>query len=109
MISASIGYLRNPRDALAPPYQPPHTGEVEDADPQPIPHSIIGAAMATRTVDHLDVGDLIAVTSDERGQKAMQAVEIRQRQERVAPERLEAAAGIAGSVTQDRAAHSVGD
>ena len=39
----------------------------------------------------------------------MQAVEIGQRQEQVAVERLEPAAGVAGAVAQDRAAHAVGD
>ena len=39
----------------------------------------------------------------------MQPVEIRQRQEGVAPERLQAATGVARAVAQDRAAHAVGD
>src|ERR1700738_1527345 len=37
------------------------------------------------------------------------AVEKGERQEGLAPERLEAAARVAGSVTQDRAAYGVGD
>src|SRR6266699_3585270 len=108
MRSASIGYLRNPRYAPAPPDQPPHPGEVEYADPQPVPKSVIRAAVAARTIDDFHVRDFIAVAPDERRQEAMQGVEIGQRQERVAPERLEPAAGVAGSVAQDRAAHGVG-
>src|SRR6516165_1443380 len=65
--------------------------------------------MAAWTIDYLDVGDFIAVALHQRRQKAMQAVEIRQREERVAPKRLEAAAGIAGAVAQDRVAHRVGN
>src|ERR1700726_3717000 len=109
MRSASIGYLRNPRDPLAPPDQPPHAGEVENADPQAVPESVVRATVKTRTVDHLDVSDFIAIAPDERRQKTMHAVEIGERQEGLAPERLEAAARVAGSVAQDRAAHGVGD
>ena len=39
----------------------------------------------------------------------MQPVEIRQRQECVAPEHFQAAAAVARAVAQDRAAHAVGD
>src|ERR1043166_2458335 len=109
MRSASIGYLRNPRDAPAPPDQPPHAGEVEYADPQPVPKSVVRTAVAARTIDDFHVGDFIAVAPDERRQEAMQGIEIRQGQESVAPECLEPATGVAGSVTQDRAAHAVGD
>src|ERR1043166_6021357 len=109
MRSASIGYLRNPRDAPAPPDQPPHPGEVEDADPQPVPKSVVRAAVAAWPVDDFHIGDFIAVAPDERRQEAMQGIEVRQRQEGLAPERLEPATGVARSVAPDRAAHGVGD
>src|ERR1700730_17323230 len=109
MRSASIGYLRNPRDALAPPDQPPHAGEVENADPQAVPESVVRATVKTRTGDHVNVSHLVSVAPDERRQKTMHAVEKGERQEGLAPERLAAAARIAGSVAQDRAAHGVGD
>src|SRR3981189_703417 len=39
----------------------------------------------------------------------MQPIEVRQRQEHLAPKRLQAAAGIAGAVAQDSVAHAIGD
>src|SRR5260370_21293867 len=39
----------------------------------------------------------------------MQSVEIRQCQEHVAPERFQAAPGVAGAITQNRAAHAIRD
>src|SRR6266478_2909803 len=39
----------------------------------------------------------------------MQPIEVRQHQEHLAPERLQAAAGIAGAIAQDSVAHTVGD
>ena len=63
----------------------------------------------TRAVDHIDVGDGVAVAAKQGGQKAVQRVEVRQRQESVAAKHLQAAAGVARAVVQDRAAHAVCD
>ena len=65
--------------------------------------------MAALAVDHVDIADLVAFAPDQRRQEAMQPVEIRQRQEQIAAERLQPAAGVAGAVAQHRAAHAVGD
>src|SRR5712671_608584 len=39
----------------------------------------------------------------------MQPIEVRQYQEYLAPERFQAAAGIAGAIAQDSVAHPIGD
>src|SRR5580700_3147368 len=62
-----------------------------------------------RPVDHVDISDLIPFAAYQRRQKTMKTVEIRQRQEHLAPERFQAATGIAGTIAQDGAAHPVGD
>ena len=89
--------------------QPPHAGEIENADPQPVPQAVIRYAGAARPVDHVDIADRRSPRADQRRQEAMQPVEIGQRQEDVAAERLQAAAGVARAVPQHRAAHAVGD
>src|SRR5260370_1589605 len=62
-----------------------------------------------RPVDDVDIGDFVALTAHQRRQKTMQPVKIRHHQEHLAPERLQAAAGVARAVLQDRAAHAIGD
>ncbi len=63
----------------------------------------------TRPIDDVHMGDLEPFPLDEGRHEAVQGVEIRKRQIDIAPKRLEAAAGIAGSVAQDPAADPVGD
>ena len=63
----------------------------------------------TGTVGHVDIGDVVTLATHQRRQEAMQPVEIRHRQKHLAPERLQAAAGIAGAVAQDGVAHAIGD
>ena len=65
--------------------------------------------MSARPVHHVDIADAKALAPDKRRQETVQAVEIRQPQEQIAAERLEAAAGIAGAVAQDGAADRIGD
>src|SRR5690242_15631569 len=65
--------------------------------------------MTARTIDHVDIGDLVTLAPRQRRQETVQAIEIRQLQEQIAPERLQPASGIARAVTQDRAAHAIGD
>src|ERR1700692_1937498 len=60
-------------------------------------------------IDYVDIGDLVTLPAHYRRQKAMQPIEIRQHQENLAPERLQAAAGVAGTVVQNAAAYAVGD
>src|SRR5262245_39343325 len=93
-------HLRNLWHAALAPKQPPYPEQVENADPEPVPHAVIGHAVPTRPVDHVDIADLKAFAADQRRQEAVQSVEIGERQEEVAAERLQAAAGIAGAVAQ---------
>src|SRR6476620_5973959 len=88
--------------------EPPHAHEIEDADPEPIPHAVIRRAGVTRAVDHVNICNVVAFPPGQRRQKPVQAVEIGQRKKEVAAERLEAAAGIAGTVTQHGAPDAIG-
>ena len=49
--------LRNLRHALAPADQPPARRQIEDADPEPVPHPVVRHAVTARPVDHVDIGD----------------------------------------------------
>ena len=60
-------------------------------------------------IDHVDIGDVKTFAAHQRRQEAMQPVEIRHRQEHLARKRLQAAAGIAGTVVQNCLAHAIGD
>src|SRR2546421_12280153 len=62
-----------------------------------------------RPVDHVDIGDGVAIAPEQCGQEAVQGIEIRQREERLAPEHLQPTAAVARAVAQDRAAYAVGD
>jgi hypothetical protein len=62
-----------------------------------------------RAVDHVDIGDLKTFAPHQRRQESMQAIEIRHREEYLARESLQPAAGVAGAVAQDRIAHAIGD
>src|SRR5271156_3204352 len=96
--SMSKGYLLRVRNAFFAPNEPPHAGEIEDADAKAIPKAVIGHALAARPVDHVDIADGKTVAADERRQKAMQAVEIGQRQKHLARKGFESTAGIARAV-----------
>src|SRR6476661_3932131 len=62
-----------------------------------------------RPIDYVDVAYLIAVALHDGRKKSVQAVEVRQSEEHVAAERLQAAAGVACAVAQHGAAHRIGD
>src|SRR5438477_12679575 len=102
-------HLQNLRHALLASNQPPHAQKIENADPQTIPHAVVRPPVTARTVDHVDIADPKALARDQRRQKPMQAVEIRQRQKYLAPESLEAAAGVARAVAQHGAAYGIGN
>src|SRR3569623_632523 len=51
--SCVMGILRESRLNL-PAHEPPHTGQAEQADPEPVQHPVMGAAGAPRpVVDHI--------------------------------------------------------
>src|SRR6267142_424031 len=62
-----------------------------------------------RAVDNVNIGDVETFAAHQRRQEAMQSVEVRHREEHLARERLQPAAGVAGTVAQDRLAHAVRD
>src|SRR5919205_2041431 len=107
-MSAIVGHLGSFGDAGAPTNQPPDSGKIENAYPKPIAHPVMGRAVPSRPVDDVDIAHVVPIPAHQRRQEPMQAVEIRQVQENVAPECLEAATGVAGAVAQDRAANAVG-
>src|SRR4029079_18989933 len=88
--------------------EPPHAHEIEDADPEPIPHAVIRRAGVTRAVDHVNICDVVAFPPCQRRQKSVHAVEIGQRKKQIAAEMLEDEAGVAGTVTQHGAAYAIG-
>src|SRR4051812_45733850 len=63
----------------------------------------------TRAIDHVDVGNRVAITPEQGGEKPVQPVEIGQRQERVAAKHFQPTARVARAVAQDCAAHAVCD
>src|ERR1700733_2958851 len=62
-----------------------------------------------RTVDHIDISDVVPLAAHQRREETVQAIEIRYRQAHLAPEYFQAAPGVAGTVMQDRVAHGIGD
>src|SRR5207253_1184695 len=99
--------LRDPRHAPLAADQPPHAEQIEDSDPQPIPHAVIGDAGAARAIDDSDITDAVTFASDERRQKPVQPVEIGKREKEIAAKGFEPAAGVAGAVAQYRSADRI--
>src|SRR5271154_2707326 len=97
------------RNTLLAPNKPPDAGEIENTNPEPVEESVIRDAGMARPIDHVDIADVKAFAADQRREKAVQRVEIWQRQEQIAPECLEAAASIARAVLEDCAPHGIGD
>src|SRR5262249_60611774 len=72
-------------------------------------HAIVGHTGAAWPVDHVHVADRVALAANERRQEPVQPVEIRQRHEQIAAERLEPAPGVTRAVAQHGAADRIGD
>src|SRR5262245_15768870 len=62
-----------------------------------------------RAIDDVDIGDVETLAAHQRRQEAMQTIEIRHREEHFARECLQAAAGVACAVAQDRTTYPVGE
>src|SRR6185312_11783010 len=101
--------FRDFRSSLLAADQPPHTGEIEYADPQPVPQSVVRYAVCPWPVDHIDIADVETFAPYQCGKKAMQAIEIRQTEEHSATERLQPATGVASTITQDGSTHRICD
>ena len=105
----ALRHVFGPRGLAPPPDQPPDSGQIEDADPEPVEHPVIRAAGEARPVDHVAVDHAEPLAGDERRHEAVERVEIGQREIDLAAEHLETAAGVAGGILQDLSAHAVGD
>src|SRR5512146_3133136 len=46
--------------------QPPHAGQIEDADPEPVPHPVVRYAGAAWAVHHVDIANRITFALDQR-------------------------------------------
>ena len=73
------------------------------ADPEPVEHAVMGAAVAARPVIDRHRRDPPAAPEKQRGKIAVHVVEVGHRQEAVPREQLEAAAGVGSSVASSRA------
>ena len=74
-----------------------------------VPHAVFRAPRAARPVAHGHEAHLIAFAQHQRDEIAVHVIEIGKRQERVAPEHLQAAAGVVRVVAEQRAAHAVAE
>src|SRR6476660_544575 len=101
--------ILNLRNSLFAADQPPHPGQIQDADPQPVPHPVVRHAVRARTIDHINVANVVTFTSHQRRQEPVKAIEGWQFEKYVAADCLESAARVAGSVAQDGAAHGIGN
>ena len=102
--------LRHFRHALLAADQPPHAAQIEDADPQPVPHARSWRCpdrAAGRPRRHSRCSRPSRLTS--AGRNRCRPSKYGKRQEQIAVKRLQPATGVAGAVAQDRAAHAVGD
>src|ERR1700733_4575277 len=107
--SASTVHLLTSRNALAAPDQPPHAAKVENADPQAIPKAVVRCAVPARPIDDIDVADIETLAPDQSRQKAVQRVEIGQRQEKIFVECFESTSSVARAVLEHGPAHPIGD
>src|SRR5579863_7379753 len=105
----SKSHLLSVRNALLAPNEPPHAAKIEDADPQPVPKSIIRRAVPALPVNDIDIADVEAIAPYQRRHKTVQPIEIGQRQKHIATERLESTPGIACAVLKHRATHRIGN
>src|SRR3954452_1892436 len=78
--SCVMGILRDSRTNL-PAHEPPHPGQVEQTDPEPVEHPVMGAAGAARPVIDRNRGDPPATPEEQRGKIAVHVIEVRHRHE----------------------------
>src|SRR3954452_21180206 len=106
--SCVMGILRDSRPNL-PAHKPPHPGQVEQADPEPVEHAVMGAAGATRSMIDRNRGDPPPAPEEQGAKIAMHVIELRHRQESGPLEQLEAAAGVGSPVAQHPAPNGIRD
>src|SRR6185503_18243987 len=106
--SCVMGILHDCRPNL-PAHKPPHPGQVEQADPEPVEHPVMGASGATWPVIDRNRGDPPPAPQEQGGKIAMHVIEVRHRQEGGPLEQLEAAAGVRSPVAQHPAPNGIRD
>jgi hypothetical protein len=89
--------------------EPPHTGSVENANPQSIPHAVVRSPTTAWPLDDIDKADIEAFTAHQSKQETVETVEIRQRQEQFASECSDGASRISGLIFEQSTAYAVGD
>ena len=65
--------------------------------------------MRARTIDDINVADVVAFTSYQCRQETVKSIEAWQTEKNITAERLKPAARVTGSVAQHRAAYGIGD
>src|SRR3954453_6921788 len=104
--SCVMGILRDSRPNLS-AHEPPHSRQVEQTDPEPVEHPVMGAAGAARPMIDRNRGDSPPTPQEQGGKIAMHMIEVRHRKEGGPLEQLEAAAGIRSAVAQPPAPNGV--
>src|SRR3569833_994380 len=104
-IGSASGHLGRNWSRLLATDQPPDAGKIHDPDPEPVEEAVIRDTRVTRTIDDVDIGDVISLPAYQSRQEPMQAIEIRHHQDNFSAEGLEAAAGVAGAIVEDRIAN----
>src|SRR5262245_6172646 len=66
-------------------------------------------ALRARTIDDINIADVVALASYQCRQKPVKSIKARQTEKDVTAERLQSATRVAGSIPQDSAAHGIGD
>src|SRR5882757_10251185 len=95
--------------SAAPAPKPPDAAEVERALQAAVEDAVVRLAVTAGAVDNVAMHDAVAFLDDQRRNETMGAVEERQFPQNIGMDRLQAAAGVAGLVMQDRAAQPVGE
>src|SRR5207342_1737695 len=67
--------LLNLRNSFFASDQPPNPGQIQNADPQSVPHPVVRHAMRARTIDDINVADVVAFTSYQCRQETVKSIE----------------------------------
>ena len=59
--------------------EPPHTGSVENAKPEPIPYAVVRGALAAWPFDDIDKADIESLTPHQSQHETVETIEIRER------------------------------
>lgn len=108
-IVEQLKLLRFGRAADHAALQPAYAEQVVDADQHAVEVGVFRRPVQARAVVHVDELARVPLAQHHRDHEAVQVIEIGQGQERLAPERLQAAAGIGGAVVEQALADGIGE